>query len=129
MSRFYVLSGLAFLLSVLSPAWAPSFALAGEADIVAADARKDTSGRRTFAATVAHADTGWDHYADRFEILSPDGTMLATRVLVHPHENKQPFTRSLGGVKIPSNTRTVTVRAGDLVHKFGGKTKTIVLKD
>lgn len=102
---------------------------AGEAGVVAIEARKEASGRWTFAATVAHADTGWKHYADRFEILAPDGTVLATRVLAHPHVNEQPFTRSLGGVKIPNNIQTVTVRAHDSVHKLGGKTKTIALKD
>ena len=42
--------------------------------------------------TVQHADTGWDHYADAWEVLAPDGTVLGTRTLLHPHTDEQPFT-------------------------------------
>ena len=39
----------------------------------------------TFSVTVAHADSGWKHYADKFEVLAADGTVLETRILYHPH--------------------------------------------
>lgn len=45
--------------------------------------------------TLAHPDTGWDHYADGWEVVSADGATLGTRVLAHPHVDEQPFTRSL----------------------------------
>jgi hypothetical protein len=51
---------------------------------------------------------------------APDGTVLASRVLLHPHETEQPFTRSLGGVTIPEGIERVTVRAHDTVHAYGG---------
>ena len=54
-----------------------------------------------FDVTIRHPDTGWDHYADGWRILDMDGTVLGTRVLHHPHETEQPFTRSLSGVAIP----------------------------
>ena len=73
-----------------------------------------------FSVTVKHADTGWDHYADRFEIVSPDGEVLATRILRHPHVEEQPFTRGLGRVRIQHDVFEVEVRAGDLVHGLGG---------
>ncbi|MDV7340152.1 hypothetical protein RYZ26_11145 [Terasakiella sp. A23] len=79
----------------------------------------DASGKHTFHVSVKHADTGWDHYADNFEILSPDGTILATRVLHHPHVNEQPFTRSKSGVVIPKGLKEVDVRAHDSVHGYG----------
>ena len=44
--------------------------------------------------TLSHPDTGWDHYANGWEVLAPDGTRLGLRVLVHPHVDEQPFTRS-----------------------------------
>lgn len=44
--------------------------------------------------TVSHPDSGWDHYADVWRIYGPDGQLLAERILVHPHETEQPFTRS-----------------------------------
>ena len=62
-------------------------------------------------ATIRSNDTGWDYYADRFDVLSPDGTILGTRILHHPHENEQPFTRSLNGLTIPEGVTRVTVRA------------------
>jgi hypothetical protein len=64
-----------------------------------------------FAVTLAHGDTGWDHYADMWEVLDANGTVLATRVLHHPHVEEQPFTRSLGPVMLPDGTREVFVRA------------------
>ncbi|MCZ4352115.1 hypothetical protein O4H61_06260 [Roseovarius aestuarii] len=64
-----------------------------------------------FHVTVQHADTGWDHYADGWEILDASGTVLATRTLHHPHVNEQPFTRSLGPIMLPDGTREVFVRA------------------
>jgi hypothetical protein len=97
-----------------------SFALAGKADVVAANASK--SGETSpVSAPVRHADEGWKHYANSFQILAMDGKVLGTRVLAHPHVNEQPFTRSLGGVKIPAGTIKIRVRAGDLVHGYGGK--------
>lgn len=93
---------------------------AGEADVTAATAR-DTGGSWTVAATIKHTDEGWKHYANSFQVLAMDGTVLGTRVLFHPHVNEQPFTRSLGGVKIPAGTAKIRVRAGDLVHGYGGK--------
>ena len=101
--------------------------LGGEADVVAVDI--ESSGNQTygFDVTVNHADQGWDHYADRWEIIAPDGEILAKRVLAHPHTNEQPFTRSLSGVKVPADIHQVTVRAHDSVHAFGGATMKIAL--
>jgi hypothetical protein len=101
---------------------------AGEADVVAAQAVRDGAGIYRFQVTVAHADTGWDHYADKWDVVGPDGSLLGTRVLVHPHENEQPFTRSLGGVAIPAGVDRVTIRAHDSVHEYGGKEMTVEIK-
>ncbi len=54
--------------------------------------------------------------------------MLATRVLLHPHVEEQPFTRSLDGVRIPAGVRKVTVRARDSLNGYGGRTITVTLK-
>lgn len=103
----------------IAVALAAAGASAGVADVLDAKARcaADTC---TFFVTVRHADTGWDHYANRFEVLAPGGKVLATRVLEHPHVQEQPFTRALRGVRIPPGIDRVRVRAGDLVHGFGG---------
>ena len=94
---------------------------AGEADVVKVDARKMGDNTYHFSVTVSHADTGWDHYANKWDVVGKDGTVYGTRVLYHPHVDEQPFTRSLPGVVIPAGVKTVTVRAHDTVHKYGGK--------
>ncbi|WP_342076508.1 hypothetical protein [Yoonia sp. SS1-5] len=63
------------------------------------------------SVTLSHPDTGWDHYADGWEVLDADGNSLGIRELAHPHVNEQPFTRSLGGVQIPAGATSVFVRA------------------
>lgn len=104
--------GLVFITSVS--------AMAGEADVVGVEVRKESAGTYRFDVTVAHDDEGWDHYADAWDVVAPDGTVLGTRVLLHPHENEQPFTRSLSGVVIPDGISEVTLRARDSVHEYGG---------
>lgn len=100
---------------------------AGEADVLDVAVEAGAGGLYRFEVTVRHADEGWDHYADRWEVLTPDGEVLATRVLHHPHENEQPFTRSLGGVEVPDGLSRVVVRARDSVHGFGGQERTVDL--
>jgi hypothetical protein len=107
---------------------ADTSALAGEADVVAVQALPEGGGRWRFNVTVAHADEGWDHYADKWDVVAPDGSLLGTRVLLHPHESEQPFTRSLGGVAIPEGIETVTLRAHDSVHGYGGAELTVELE-
>ncbi|HSH42532.1 MAG TPA: hypothetical protein VK973_10465 [Arenicellales bacterium] len=107
---------LILLAGVLAPL---SGAQAGEADVL--EANVNCNGHCRFSVTVEHADEGWDHYADKWEILNPDGEVIAVRELAHPHVNEQPFTRSLGRVEIPADIRTVTIRAHDSVHGYGGR--------
>ena len=93
---------------------------ADEADVVGVKIIKEGSGTYRFDVTVKHADEGWKHYANAWDVVAPDGTVLGTRVLAHPHENEQPFTRSLSGVRIPEGVGEVTLRARDSVHELGG---------
>lgn len=102
-------------------------AFAGEADVLAANAVREEGGTYRFDVTVRHDDTGWEHYADRFEVLAPDGTVLGTRILHHPHVEEQPFTRSLTRVMVPADLKQVRIRAGDSVHGTGGAEVTIQL--
>jgi hypothetical protein len=80
------------------------------------------------SATVQHADTGWDHYANRWDVLDPEGNVIGVRELAHPHENEQPFTRSLT-LDIPAGTQFITLRANDSVHGLGGLTFKLDLPD
>lgn len=63
------------------------------------------------SVTLDHPDTGWDHYADGWEVLDADGNSLGIRELLHPHVNEMPFTRSLSGVQIPADAKVIYVRA------------------
>lgn len=102
-------------------------AYAGEADVVSV--KIVTSGERTyrFDVTLYHDDTGWDHFADKWEIMTLEGAVLGTRNLLHPHVSEQPFTRSLSGIRIPIDIKQVTVRAHDSVHAYGGQVLTVEL--
>lgn len=115
---------LAFVLALLPavPLWA------GEADVVAAEAAQESDGTWRFRVTLRHADEGWDHYADRWQVETLEGRVLGTRVLLHPHEHEQPFTRALGGVVIPPAVDQVLIRAHDSVHGDGGITVTVKLR-
>jgi len=116
------------LAALFAAALGAAHALAGPADVVAAEAQC-AEGACGFSVTVRHADTGWDHYADAWEVLAPDGRVLATRTLHHPHVDEQPFTRSLRGVRLPDGLREVRVRARDSVHGFGGHEVVVTLAE
>jgi hypothetical protein len=100
----------------------------GNADVLHVRAMQAQGGTWTFHVTVQHADTGWEDYADGWDVLTPNGTVLKpdpkspfTRLLLHPHENEQPFTRSQSGIAIPTGVTQVHVRAHDLVDGYGGR--------
>jgi hypothetical protein len=102
-------------------------ALAGEADVVDVKVRRNSAGTYDFDVTVKSVDRGWDHYADAFEVLGPDGTVLGRRILYHPHETEQPFTRDLYGVTIPAGVTQVTVRARHKPRGYDGATLRVTL--
>jgi hypothetical protein len=122
--RKSAITSTAFALSLVG-----GVALAGEADVIDVSVTRTAEDTYTFDVTVRHDDTGWDHYADRWQVIGPDGAVLGERVLLHPHETEQPFTRSLSGVVIPAEIEEVTVRAGDKVHGFGGAEMRVALPD
>lgn len=94
---------------------------AGEADVVDVTIESLGNGKFRINATIAHEDTGWDHYANRWDVLNESGEVIGVRELAHPHVNEQPFTRSVS-VAIPISVKTITIRANDSVHETGGKT-------
>lgn len=82
---------------------------------------QDGDGTYRFDVTVRSPDTGWEKYADRWEVRTPDGTVLGERILTHPHVDEQPFTRSQSGIAIPPGIDTVVVAAHDLLEGFCGQ--------
>ena len=89
---------------------------ADDVKILAADFHSSGSNRWSLNVTLKHGDTGWDHYADNWRVVDGEGNMLGDRVLYHPHVEEQPFTRGLGGVKVPEGITTVYIEAHDKVH-------------
>ena len=116
-----------FVMSVCLVIGATSAGVAGEADVVKVAVTESAPGSFRFDVSVRHGDEGWDHYANAWQVLGPDGSVLGERVLLHPHETEQPFTRSLSGVKIADGIKTVIIRAKDSVHDFGGKEMSVDL--
>lgn len=114
--------------TAVPPTPTPVPATSANADVLFVRAAQAADESWNFSVTVAHPDTGWDDYADGWNVVLPNGTVLKpdpdspfTRLLLHPHETEQPFTRSQGGVVIPAGVAAVRVRAHDLVDGFGGQ--------
>ncbi len=101
-------------------------ALAGDADVIGVQAIRVSPGVYSFAVTVRSKDTGWERYADRLEALGPDGRVIATRILDHPHDDEQPFTRDISAVKT-EGAGPVTTRAHFKPSGFDGATKLVTL--
>ena len=101
--------------------------IAGEVRIV--DVKVQCQVDCRFSVTLEHADTGWEHYANQWDVLTLDNEVIGTRVLYHPHVNEQPFTRSLSGVSIPASVKHVKVRASDSKHGYSGKEYLVDLPD
>ncbi len=98
------------------------------ADVLYVRATQAQDSSWTFAVTVQHPDSGWDNYADGWDVITPDGVVLLpiptssfTRLLEHPHVEEQPFTRSQSGIVIPPQVTSVRVRAHSLVGGYGGR--------
>lgn len=81
-----------------------------------------------FSVTVEHNDEGWDHYADAWQVVDPETLeVYGERVLLHPHDNEQPFTRSESGVRIPEGVEAVLVRARCNAHDWSGQAVVVPL--
>ncbi len=112
---------------LLPLAFLPAAAFADQAVIEGATAA-GTGTTWTFEVTLSHGDTGWDDYADGWRIVTEDGTELGTRVLLHPHVDEQPFTRSLSGVTIPDGVATVYIEARTTRDGWGVARHPVALK-
>ena len=101
---------------------------ANEVQIIKVNAECDKNKTCSFHVTLKHNDTGWEHFANKWEVYTADNKLLATRTLHHPHVNEQPFTRSLGNVKIPKGLNKVIIKAHDTVHGYSANTYEYTLK-
>ena len=107
----------------------------GNANVDFVRATQSSNGSWTFNVTVSHHDTGWEDYADGWDVVTEDGVVIKlsqnspfTRLLVHPHVDEQPFTRSQSGIILPEGTKKIIVRAHELKNGYGGKEVVIDLE-
>ena len=89
---------------------------AGNVKILAVDLYANNNNSWLIKVTLEHGDTGWDHYADNWQVVDDAGNVLGDRVLYHPHVNEQPFTRELSGVRVPEGITDIYITAHDKVH-------------
>ena len=82
--------------------------------------QKTAKNTYTFYTTVRHRDEGWDHYANVWRVVAANDNSEVSngeRVLLHPHDNEQPFTRSQSRVTARG---TIRIEAADNTHGLGG---------
>ncbi len=66
-------------------------------------------------------------YADAFRVGNGKGLTYGERILLHDHQDEQPFTRDLYEVDIPPSVKEVVVQGRDQKNGYGGKTMTVKL--
>jgi hypothetical protein len=115
--RFLIIGFLVFFSSVT---------FASDAKILKVKAEKTPAQKFNISVTLEHDDEGWKHYANSWRIYSPEGELIGERVLHHPHVDEQPFTRTLLGLRIPSELSEVTIVA--VCSKTGESKQKYVLK-
>lgn len=106
------------LVLAIALACASSTASSDPARVEQVTATHGASGWR-FDVTISHPDTGWDHYADGWDVVDAEGNQLGFRELLHPHVEEQPFTRSFSGVVIPESLGEVFIRTRCSVDGWG----------
>ena len=96
-------------------------------DIVAVKVRSAGAEVFDFDVTVSSPYDTPALYADGFRVTSLSGEVFGERKLLHDHQDEQPFTRDLHGVRIPRQVRQVVVQGRDQQHGYGGKSVQVQL--
>ena len=97
-----------------------------DAEVTFVRARTAGEGVWNFDVSIDHPDIGWEDYADGWHVETPDGLILGTRILLHPHVGERPFTRSVR-VEVPEGVTEVHIRSHDLVSGYGYETVLVPL--
>ena len=100
-----------------------SNSFAGTPNIISAYAQKRANNTYNFTVVVRHDDDKRKHWVNRWDVLTPNRTLIKSRVFLHGHPHEQPFTRHLKKVSVPTGAAFVYIRAHDLVHGFGPMVK------
>lgn len=90
-------------------------ALAGRVEVVPAEW---IEGARGWGVTVTlrHTETGWDHCANAWRIISKSGQLLGEQNFNHLQVNEPPFTRNLESAAFPVGTQAVYIEGQDSRH-------------
>lgn len=70
--------------------------------------------------TIEHDDTGWDDYVESWEVIGPEDQPLGVRPFFEPELEQGKTVSALAGVVIPSDIKTVTIRARSHPQGFEG---------
>ncbi len=96
-------------------------------DVLSATVRARSADSFDFDVTISSPYDTRQRYADGFRVTQLSGEVLGERTLWHDHQNEQPFTRDLYGVKIPAVVRQVRIQARDQKHGYGGASFVVAL--
>ena len=88
------------------------------ADVIEVQATGEP-GNYLFSVAISSPDSGCARYADWWEVIGANGTLVYRRILAHSHVEEQPFTRSGGPVAIAAD-QEVIVRAHMHPNGYGG---------
>ncbi len=99
----------ALLLAVLSGLSTATLAGAEAPKVASASIVPEGDGW-TVRAVIRHPDSGWDHYASGWQVLAPDGTVLAFAEITHPHLDGEPIQEELTGIQLPQGVDHLMIR-------------------
>lgn len=78
---------LAIVITMASLSYAAN-ALTGEANVLGVNVDPLAERQYRISMTLSHADTGWDHYANAWQVLNKNGEVIGERVLQHSYVNE-----------------------------------------
>jgi hypothetical protein len=93
--------------------------VSADADVLAVALSGEPGGYQV-DVTILSPDTGCGQYADWWELVRPDGTLVYRRILLHSHTDEQPFTRGGGPVALAAGDEVI-VRAHMHPGGYGGQ--------